>query len=86
MNNGLPQLGKPNNDAYFDYVDRWMNEEDPYKEARGSYPRPTMETETFVLLVTEMWKTYRNQAPEQPMSGVRKKWIWTGDEELWLFN
>ena len=73
-------------DAYFDYVDRWMREDDPYKEARGENLRPSGETETFDPFVTEMWKAYRQNAPEQQMSGVRKKWIWKGNEGEWVTN
>ena len=68
-----------------DYVDRWMSEEDPYKEARGSYSRPTLETGIINPFVTGMWKTYRHHVPKQPMSGVRKKWVWVGDKELWVW-
>ena len=75
-----------NHDAYFDYVDRWMREDDPYKEARGEYPRPSRETTTFDPFVTDMWKAYRQNAPEQPMSGVHKKWVWNGHKGEWITN
>jgi hypothetical protein len=73
-------------DAYFDYVDRWMREDDPYKEARGSHPRPARETQTFDPFVTEMWKAYRKTAPEQEMSGVYKKFVWEGRKGIWIPN
>ena len=73
-------------DAYFDYVDRWMQEEDPYKTARGKYPRPRAETTTFDPFVTEMWKSYRNNAPEQDYSGKNFKWIWKGNSGIWISN
>ncbi len=41
-------------DAYFDYTDRWMREDDPCKEARGEYPRPKHETKAFDPFVTAM--------------------------------
>jgi len=72
-------------DAYFDYVDRWMREDDPYKDARalGGRPRPTGETNTFDPFVTAMWKAYRQGAPEQPVSGVRKKWVMKDNKGAW---
>ena len=73
-------------DAYFDYVDRWMREDDPYKEARGNRPRPSGETTTFDPFVTEMWKQYRESAPVQPMSGIHKKWVWKGRDGGWIDN
>lgn len=75
-------------DAYFDYVDRWMQEDDPYEEARvqGGRPRSNWEKNTFDPFVTEMWKAYRQSAPEQPMSGVRKKWIVKNNRDAWEPN
>ncbi len=75
-----------NHDAYFDYVDRWMREDDPFEEARGEHPRPEMETKTFDPFVTAMWKAYRNSAPEQEMAGNNKKWIWEGNKGKWIAN
>lgn len=71
-------------DAFFDYVDRWMQEDDPYKEARGSIPRPRSETTTFDPFVTEMWKKYRPLAPGQEMSGNNYKFVWSGDKGTWV--
>lgn len=73
-------------DAYFDYVDRWMREDDPYKKARGNHPRPAGETKTFDPFVTSMWKAYRNNAPEQEMFGIHRKWVWQGDKGAWIPN
>lgn len=73
-------------DAFFDYVDRWMCEDDPYKEARGNHPRPSGETKTFDPFVTEMWKAHRENAPEQEMSGIYRKWVWQGNKGGWIPN
>ena len=73
-------------DAYFDYVDRWMQEEDPYKTARGNYSRPRSETTTFDPFVTEMWKSYRRNAPDQDYSGKNFKWVWKGNSGIWILN
>lgn len=73
-------------DAYFDYVDRWMREDDPYKEARGKYPRPSGETTTFDPFVTSMWKSYRQNAPDQKYSGENFKWMWEGSKGKWIPN
>lgn len=73
-------------DAYFDYLDRWMREDDPYREARGRYPRPGDETRTFDPFVTAMWKAYRESAPQQELSGVNRKWIWQGNKGIWIPN
>jgi len=32
-----------------------------------------------------MWKAYRQSAPEQPMSGVRKKWVLKDRGHGWEF-
>jgi len=73
-------------DAYFDYVDRWMREDDPYQEARGNYPRPAGETKTFDPFVTNMWKAHRENSPEQEMSGIYRKWVWQGNKGIWVAN
>lgn len=73
-------------DAHFDYIERWMREDDPYKEARGKYPRPGMETNTFDPFVTAMWKAHRKNAPQQEMSGNDQKWIWQGKQGVWVPN
>lgn len=73
-------------DAYFDYVDRWMHEDDPYAKARGNHPRPNGETKTFDPFVTAMWKAHRINAPEQEMSGIHRKFVWKGNKGVWIPN
>ncbi len=73
-------------DAHFDYVDRWMREDDPYREARGKQPRPKSETTTFDPFVTQMWKAYRPDAPAQKMALNYRKWIWEGNKGAWIPN
>ncbi|MEJ7826681.1 MAG: hypothetical protein WKF91_00740 [Segetibacter sp.] len=75
-----------NHDAYFDYIDRWMRSDDPYKNTRGDYPRPKAETTTSDPIVTEMWKAYRKNAPEQEMAGNNMKWVWEGNKGKWMPN
>ena len=71
-----------NHDAHFDYVDRWMREDDPYVKARGKHKRPEKETTTFDPFVTEMWKAHRATAPEQDMAGNPRMWVW-GEGKSW---
>ncbi len=73
-------------DAYFDYTDRWMREDDPYKNARGIYPRPNGETKTFDPFVTAMWRAYRQNAPTQEQSGRNFKRVWEGKVGVWIPN
>ena len=73
-------------DAYFDYVDRWMRPDDPYKAARGNHPRPADETKTFDPFVTAMWQAYRQSAPEQEYSGNNLMWVWQGRSWAWIPN
>jgi hypothetical protein len=73
-------------DAFFDYVDRWMREDDPYKSKRGSHPRPDCESKTFDPFVDSMWRAYRKIAPQQEMSRKNMKWVWKGDKGLWIPN
>ena len=73
-------------DAFFDYIDRWMREDDPYKEARGNHPRPSGETKTLDPFVTSMWEAYRDNAPKQEYSGKNFKWVWQGEKGLWFPN
>ncbi len=75
-----------NHDAYFDYVDRWMREDDPNKKARGNHPRPETETKTFDPFVTVMWRSYRSKAPKQEMAGNNRKWVWQGNKGAWIPN
>jgi hypothetical protein len=75
-----------NHDAHFDYVDRWMREDDPYQAARGIYPRPAAEANTFDPFVTAMWRAHRAQAPAQEMAGHPRKWVWQGNKGAWVDN
>jgi hypothetical protein len=77
-------------DAHFDYVDRWMREDDPYANARGKRGRPKAEGTTQDPFVTAMWKAHRKNAPEQEMAGNPRMWIWgegnNGNEGKWVPN
>jgi hypothetical protein len=73
-------------DAFFDYVDRWMREDDPYAAQRGSRGRPKAETTTFDPFVTAMWKAHRKTAPDQPMAGNPRKFVWKGRKGVWIEN
>jgi hypothetical protein len=75
-----------NHDAFFDYVDRWMREDDPYAAQRSKSGRPKAETTTFDPFVTSMWKAHRKSAPEQEKSGNPKKFIWVGKKGTWVDN
>ena len=72
-------------DAFFDYCDRWMREDDPYTDKRGSLPRPAKETTTYDPFVDAMWRAHRPTAPEQSMSGKNRKWI-VGEPGWWEPN
>lgn len=71
-----------NHDAYFDYIDRWMREDDPYAKARGKHKRPKQETTTFDPFVTAMWKAHRESAPQQDIGGDPRMWVW-GEGRSW---
>jgi hypothetical protein len=73
-------------DAFFDYVERWMREDDPYESARGGRRRPRAETTTNDPFVTAMWKAHRKNAPEQEMSNNNMKWVWQGNRGIWEAN
>lgn len=75
-----------NHDAHFDYVDRWMQEDDPYAASRGTHPRPKSEASTYDPFVTAMWRAYRAQAPSQEMAGNPKKWTFVGKTWQWVDN
>ena len=76
-----------NHDAHFDYVDRWMREDDPYASARGERGRPKTETTTFDPFVTSMWKAHRKNAPDQEMAGNPRMWVWGEDDKgKWVPN
>jgi hypothetical protein len=73
-------------DAYFDYIERWMREDDPYRVARGTHPRPKAETKTSDPFVTDMWQAHRKKAPQQSMSNNNMKWVWEGNKGIWVSN
>jgi hypothetical protein len=73
-------------DAFFDYVERWMRPDDPFKEARRNHPRPSSETKANDDFVTDMWKSYRASAPEQPKAGNDRMWVWKERGWEWLPN
>jgi hypothetical protein len=82
----LKAMKRWNHDAHFDYVDRWMREDDPYAGERGTYPRPKAETTTFDPFVTAMWRAHRPQAPEQEQAGNPRKWVLQGKQWGWVSN
>lgn len=73
-------------DAFFDYVDRWMREDDPYEEERGDYLRSRSEGKAFDHFVTTMWREYRDGAPAQDKSGKNFKFVWEGRNGVWIPN
>ncbi len=76
-----------NHDAFFDYCDRWMRLDDPYAARRGGHPRPRQETHTYDPFVDRMWRTYRDQAPPQPMAGNPRMLIWDDNgRQVWVAN
>ncbi|WP_247236161.1 hypothetical protein [Telluribacter sp. SYSU D00476] len=75
-----------NHDAHFDYIERWMREDDPYASARGNYPRPKAETTTYDPFVTAMWRAHRSQAPGQEGAGNPRKFVWQGNKGVWVSN
>ena len=73
-------------DAYFDYIERWMSEDDPYRSGRGNHQRPRAETTTSDPFVTAMWRAHRKNAPEQEKAGNDMKWVWKGNQGVWIKN
>lgn len=73
-------------DAFFDYEERWMRPDDPFKEARRNHPRPSAETKAWDPFVTNMWRAYRASAPEQEKAGNDLMWVWKGRGWEWLPN
>ena len=70
-------------DAFFDYCDRWIDEDKSYTEARGVHKKPAWETTTWEPFVTAMWRGYREKAPDQEMSGKNLKAQWERKEDGW---
>lgn len=73
-------------DAFFDYIERWMREDDPYRSARGNHLRPRAETTTTDPFVAAMWKAHRKDAPAQQKAGDDKMWVWKGEKGEWVPN
>ncbi len=73
-------------DAFFDYCDRWMAQQDVYAEARGEHKRPSQEGKTYDKFVDQMWHAYRQSAPEQPMHGKHRMWVNEGRGGKWVPN
>lgn len=65
-------------DAFFANVERWMDPNDPYRQAR-SVPRPEHETTVYDPFIADMWKAYRGKIPKPEMSGKSRKWVWEGE-------
>jgi hypothetical protein len=70
-------------DAFFDYCDRWIDDDPRYKEGRGLNLQPDWEKDTWDPFVTAMWKAYRTGAPEQKMSGQNLKAVWERKPDGW---
>jgi len=70
-------------DAFFDYCDRWMEEDPAFTRNRGIHKRPVWETETYEPFVTAMWKAYRKSAPAQEMAGENVKAAWDHQKDGW---
>jgi len=68
-----------NHDAFFDYNDRWMRQDDPFASARGDSPRPSQEGKSQDEFVDAMWAAYRSKVPDQPGGKEQKRWEWNSD-------
>lgn len=64
-----------NHDAFFDYLDRWMDQTDPHADHRGEFPRPKLEGKSVDSFVDAMWTDYREKIPQQPGARENRKWI-----------
>jgi len=79
-------------DAFFDYLDRWMSEQDPYAANRKALggekrsTRPKQEAGTFDPWTDAMWRMHRDNAPEPDWAGEHRQWIWQGREGKWIEN
>ena len=54
-----------------------MQEKDPFAINRGKHKRPKQEGSAYDAFATNMWRKYRDTAPEQEMGTDNKKWQWT---------
>ena len=76
-----------NHNAYFDVVEDWMRKEDIYAANRGNNARPPEETTTFPPyddFISEMWRTYRSNVPEQPDGTTNL--FWNSQNSQWEAN
>jgi hypothetical protein len=70
-------------DAFFDYCDRWMEEDTAYTAARGVHKQPEWETKTWDPFVDAMWRAYRKSAPQQEVAGNNLKAAWEKKPDGW---
>jgi len=68
-----------NHDAFFDYNDRWMAQDDAYATQRVQNPRPKSEGHSHDAFVDAMWAAYRPSVPEQAGGKDNLKWVWEGE-------
>ncbi len=68
-----------NHDAFFDYSDRWMAQQDDYAAGRGATPRPKSEGHSHDAFVDAMWAAYRSDVPQQAGAKDNLKWEWIGN-------
>jgi len=74
-----------NHDAFFDYVDRVMNQDDnisctPFPKWLPQPPKgATYKPRCFDTFVDEMWAKYRDKAPQQPGGKEFYKFVWDKD-------
>lgn len=66
-------------DAFFDYCDRWMQQDDFHAAARGKHKRPVQEGGTYDPLVSNMYFAQRDRVPKQSGAEKNFKWVWTED-------
>jgi len=73
-----------NHDAFFDYVDRWMSDEDA-RLARERGVKDPPQGRAWDAFVNNMWEAYRDKCPEQPGASRNMKWVWD-DGGKWVPN
>lgn len=75
-----------NHDAYFDYVDRWMNPDDPHAKARGKHPRPPKEGKAIDGFVDAMWHRHRAGLEPLDRDRIQRKWVQENGKGHWIEN
>ncbi|MEX0779473.1 MAG: hypothetical protein WD491_14575 [Balneolales bacterium] len=75
-----------NHDAFYDNVERWMRQDDPYAEQRGDRQRHENEGSSMDAFVDEMWHQYRSKVPEQPGGDTHRKWVRKDGVDQWVPN